>query len=127
MTSGFTLVEVMVVIILTILLAVIGVSAMPRPDDRTNGLGDRLASTLESAHTQAVAERTAVTLTGSDERLQVSSVDGTETVSFSPGQLNGSVSIQADGLTSGQLTLQAASTCTRYTLTSYGASAAGSC
>lgn len=129
MNDGFTLIEVMIMIALTVILAVIGVTTMPRTQDTsTNGMENRLASTLESAHTQALAERIAVTLTGTTTKLQVSTSDGTETVSFSPAQLTGTITIQPDGLTSGQLDLQITpSTCARYTLTSYGTSATGPC
>lgn len=128
--AGFSLAEVMVVIALTAILTAIGVTAMPRQnqDVTLDGLPDRFLSALESAHTQALAERTTVTVSGTARELSVTTVDGTERVSFAPAQIGGTIIIQPGGTTTGTVTLTLPSgTCSRYSLTLYGTSAAGTC
>ncbi|GGS02806.1 pilus assembly FimT family protein [Deinococcus sedimenti] len=128
--AGFSLAEVLVVIAITALLTAIGVTALPKQnnDVTLDGLPARFASALESAHSQALAERAAVTLTGTARELSVTSLDGTERVSFSPAQVAGTITIQPGGTTTGTVTLTMPNgTCSLYSLTLYGTSAAGTC
>ncbi|MCD0159909.1 hypothetical protein CBQ26_16960 [Deinococcus indicus] len=127
--TGFSMAEVLVVIAITAILTAIGIAAMPKDQDVTlDGLPDRFMSALQSAHSQAMAERTTVTLTGAARDLTVTTADGTEHVSFAPAQTGGTITIQPSGSTTGTVTLTLPSgTCSRYSLTLYGTSAAGMC
>ena len=127
--TGFSMAEVLVVIAITAILTAIGITAMPKDQDVTlDGLPDRFMSALQSAHSQAMAERTTVTLTGAARELTVTTVDGTEHVAFAPAQTGGTITIQPSGSTTGTVTLTLPNgTCSRYSLTLYGTSAAGMC
>ena len=128
--AGFSMAEILVVIAITAILTAIGVTAMPKQDQDVtlDGLPSRFSTALESAHGQAMAERTSVTLTGASRELTVTTVDGTEHVSFAPGQVGGTITIQPSGSTTGTVTLTLPNgTCSRYSLTMYGTSAAEMC
>lgn len=120
--GGLTLVEVLVVIALIAVLTAIFVSQMPRAQAvNPEQYPARLSAALEAAHTQAVAERTLLTLTGSGERLLVTATDGTEEERFANAVLAGTLTIQADGVTAGTLTLTpTGSACTRHSLSEFG-------
>lgn len=128
--SGFSVAEILVVIAITAILTAIGVTAMPKQnqDVTLDGLPSRFMAALESAHGQAMAERTTVTLAGAARELTVTTVDGTEHVAFAPAQTGGTITIQPSGSTTGTVTLTLPNgTCSRYSLTMYGTSAAGMC
>jgi type II secretory pathway pseudopilin PulG len=128
-TTAFTLVETLVVIALIAALTVIFLSPLPRAQAvNPDQLAPRLSSALEAAHTQAVAERTALTLTGDGERLVITAPDGAEEERFTNTTLAGTLTIAPDGTTSGALTLTpAGQNCTRHTLTNFGISTTAGC
>lgn len=129
-TSGFTLIEVLVVIALIAALTAAVVAHFPRANTTpaNTGLPDRLSTLMQAAYSQAYGERTTVTLTGQGNRLLIVTSSGTEPESFEAATLTGTLQIATTGTTSGQLQLQAPGlTCTRLTLDSAGNTTRTSC
>jgi prepilin-type N-terminal cleavage/methylation domain-containing protein len=126
--AGLTLIETLVVLALLSLLTVIFVSQMPRAQAvNPEQVASRLGAALEAAHTQAVAERTALTLTGDGERLLVTAPDGTEEERFGQTSLTGSLTIQPDGQVAGGLTLTTGAGCTQHGLSASGIASQAAC
>lgn len=126
--AGLTLIETLVVLALLSLLTVIFVSQMPRAQAvNPEQVASRLGAALEAAHTQAVAERTALTLTGDGERLLVTAPDGTEEKRFGQTSLTGSLTIQPDGQVAGGLTLTTGAGCIQHGLSAFGIASQTAC
>lgn len=128
-THGLTLTEVLVAFALITTLTAAAISQLPRLSAKPSLDQDaqRLASSLEAAHTQAVGSRHNVTLTGQGEQLTITSSDGLDTQQYQGGDLAGSLQIQPDGTTSGRLTVQNDGACTALTLNPGGLGQQQSC
>ncbi len=106
-TAGFTLVELTMVLALVAGLFAATMALAPRSNTAPD-MGNypaKLATAIEAARTQALAERVSVTLTGTGDRLNVTTADGTEASTFPTAALSGSIAVQADGSSSGRLTI----------------------
>lgn len=129
-TRAFTVVEVLVTIALMAALTAIAVTQIPRvnqPVDQA-GLAVRVSSVLEAAHTQAVAERTPVTVNATGSALSVTNDQGTDDDQFPQDRLTGTFSAQADGTSSGSVRVEADHfTCTVVSLAASGQAQSTGC
>ena len=104
-----TLTELMVAIALIGVLSGIAVSQLPRtnraPDQEH--LPQRIATSLQAAHTQAVGQETDVVVTASGNQLTYSAGGESETETFGQARLSGALNIAASGESTGSVTVQA--------------------
>lgn len=129
-TGGLTLTEMLVTIALLALLGGVAVTNLPRinrpPDTAT--LGARVQTTLEAAHITALAERSAVTLSGDGETLRVTGPGGQDSDVFRGAALSGAVSITPDGQSAGFVKVSGGEQpCVRLSLNAGGFGVASAC
>ena len=129
-TTGFTLIEVLVTIMVLCVLIAASVALLPRADRApdTDTLPARVSSTLEAAHSQALEEGAPVTLLGQGDTLQISSAGETTADRFAQAALAGTLAIGTDGTASGAILLTPpGQPCTRLTLSEGGTTQQGGC
>ncbi|GGR32644.1 pilus assembly FimT family protein [Deinococcus ruber] len=128
--NGFTLIEAVVTIALMAVLITVTVSQLPKLDHPMDQhtLVERVGSTLESAHVQAVEDRSNVHVATSGGQLIITSSAGTDTESFNAAQLSGALDITPDGTVNGVLSVTADQVpCTFLTLSTSGQARSGTC
>lgn len=129
-SAGWTLMETMVAVALLVTMTSIAVTQLPRmnrPPDAEQ-LHTRVGAALQAAHTQAVGEEREMSVTGTGESLTFSAGGEIESEHFSRAQLGGKVVIDADGASTGALTVQGPGvSCQALSLSEIGNVVTGSC
>ncbi|GGR38561.1 pilus assembly FimT family protein [Deinococcus ruber] len=128
--AALTLMEVLVTIVLIGLTTTIAVTQLPRlnhPVDQAT-LAQRVATTLEAAHVQAISDRNPIHVVAQGTQLSISSPDTTDTDTFAQATLSGTLDITPDGSSTGVVTVNANNfPCTLVALNASGLPISGSC